>query len=281
MGQLGTLTVVGPGLIGGSIGLAAKQRGVAQRVLGVVRRESSGARAVECGAVDQALTDLADAARQSDLVVVCTPVSQVAQQVLAAAAELPAGAVVTDAGSTKGKIVTQVERDLPEGALFVGSHPMAGDHKSGPESARADLLEGRVVVVTPTPSTNPSALERASDFWTALGARVVQMSPAEHDAAVAVTSHAPHALASVLAASTPAPLLPLTGGGWRDTTRVAAGGPQLWRDILMDNRHEVGDAIDRFTDLLGTLRQALANNNGVLVQQILEQAKERRDALGS
>src|SRR5690606_27045055 len=135
--------------------------------------------------------------RQASLVVVCTPVEQIAQHVRQAAAAAPASALITDAGSTKEAIVAELA-DLPAGATFIGSHPLAGSEKAGPAHARADLLEGRVVVVTPRDlEREAEALGRVEAFWEGLGARIIRMTPREHDAAVAATSHAPHAVASV------------------------------------------------------------------------------------
>lgn len=281
MSSFGTVAIVGPGLMGGSIGLALKQEKLAKEVIGVVRSDASARRATDAGVVDQATTDLAKAAAKANILVVCTPVGQVAKTILRAARDCRPGTIITDAGSTKQRIVDQVVAGLPSGMEFVGSHPLAGDHKTGPESARADLLADRVVVVTPTKRTTQATTDRVSQFWEALGARVVTMSPAEHDAAVAVTSHTPHAVAAALAAATPADLLELTGGGWRDTTRVAAGSPTLWRDILLDNRDEVARAIEAFEGRLAALKQAVADADGAAIEQQLQEGKLRRDALGS
>lgn len=282
MANFGVVAIVGPGLIGGSIGLALKARGLAQSVIGVVRSQDSAGRAMKAGVVDRAELDLAAAAAEADLTIVCTPVADVPGHCQQAAAAARPGSILTDAGSTKELLVAEVEKSLAgSDAHFVGSHPLAGDHKSGPESARADLLAGRVVVVTPTDRTDAHALARVAELWTALGARVEQMSPAEHDAALARTSHAPHVVATALAAATPEDLLGLTGGGWRDATRIAAGSPTLWRDILLDNPQATLAALDAFTEQLGRLQQAIADHDRDAIYRCLEEGKLRRDALGS
>lgn len=284
MASLRTVTIIGPGLIGGSIGLALQQRGLADRVVGVVRRQDSADRAVRAGVVTDATLDLAAGVREADLVVVCTPVGQVSGHVLQAAQACPQRCLITDAGSTKAGIVERVEHALPGGSKstrFVGSHPLAGGHCAGPEAARADLLEGQTVVVTPTDKTAPDDLQQTMEFWTSLGAVVTTMAPAEHDAAVAQTSHLPHVLASALAASTPEGLLGLCAGGWRDTTRVAGGSAGLWCDILLDNRQQVLNSLDHFEETLARLRTAIDAADREAISRELQEGKLRRDALGS
>ncbi len=284
MSIFGTVAIIGPGLIGGSIGLGLKQRKLAQRVIGVVRSEASASRATGCGVVDLATTDLAHGVSEADLVIVCTPVGDVGAAVAAAAVSCRPGTLLTDVGSTKARLVAEIEQEKrvqSANLRFVGSHPLAGNHRSGPESARADLLAGRTVIVTPTDKSDADALESISQFWSSLGARVVRMSPDEHDAAVALTSHVPHMVASAMAAATPEALLEFVGGGWRDTTRVAAGSATLWRDILLDNRQEVLACLTQFETQLARLRQSISDADPQAVQQVLEEGKHRRDALGS
>src|SRR5581483_1777243 len=176
-----TLTIVGVGLIGGSVGLAAKARGLARRVIGVGRDERTLARAASAGAIDSFTKNLADGASAADLVVVCTPVDRVAADVLTAAAAASPRSVVTDAGSTKGNIVRALNGKMPaKAAPFVGSHPLAGSEKKGAAHARADLFADRLVVVTPTAETDPEAVSVVELFWQGLGARVVRMDPFEH-----------------------------------------------------------------------------------------------------
>ena len=217
------LTIVGVGLIGGSIGLAAKKRGTALRVHGVGRDAARLEAARKLGAIDECHLDLPSALRDAEVVIFCTPVSRIALQIQDAANLCPPGALLTDAGSTKRDLVQTVEANLPASARFVGGHPLAGSEKKGPEFADADLFVDRWTVLTPTEKTPVSAVEDARDFWQALGARVRLMSPEDHDRALALTSHLPHLIAASLAGILPENLRDLTATGFRDTTRVASG----------------------------------------------------------
>ncbi len=271
------LTIVGVGLIGGSVGLAAKAAGVAGRVVGVGRDEPTLARAQAAGAIDSFTTVAADAARDADLVVVCTPVDRIAADVRACAAVAPNRCVLTDAGSTKAGLVAA----LADEPRFVGSHPLAGSERRGAVNGRADLFAGRVVVVTPGPATDLEAVAVVDRFWQAVGARVVRMAPADHDRALAFTSHLPHAAASALAGVTPPEWLSLTAGGFRDSTRVAAGDPALWAAIFRANRDAVLTSVGQFRERLDEFARLLEADDGAGLERWLADGKRVRDALGS
>ncbi len=276
------LTIVGVGLIGGSVGLAAKARGAARTVVGVGRDLPTLERAQAGGACDRVTVDLADGVRAADIVVVCTPVDRVAADVVACCHAAPPRCVVTDAGSTKGNVLAGVAGRLPpNGAMFVGSHPLAGSEKKGAAFASAELFVNRLVVVTPDADTDPEAAAVVDLFWQSLGARVRRMDPAEHDLALAVTSHLPHAAASGLAAVTPREWLSLTAGGFRDSTRVAAGDPDLWAAIFRANGSAVVGALDAFLARMREFRDALEHDDGDAIRAWLEAGKQVRDALGS
>jgi prephenate dehydrogenase len=277
---LDTLTIVGVGLIGGSVGLAARARGVARQVIGVGRSAATLDTAVRIGAITAGTCDLAGAARQSDLILVCTPVDQIAGHVRAAAAACRPGTLLTDAGSTKDAIVRALDGALPPGVAFVGGHPLAGSEKHGPEHARADLFDGRLVILTPTAQTDADAVERAGSFWKRLGARVLLLSPQDHDDALAVTSHLPHLAAAALANALPDHLHDLTATGFRDTTRVAAGDPDLWTAIFAQNRGAVLAALARLAEHLAAYRDALEHNDMTTLRRLLAHAKTVRDDLG-
>jgi prephenate dehydrogenase len=275
------ITIVGVGLIGGSVGLAAKARGVARRVVGVGRDQWKLDRAVRRGAIDVLTTDLVQGIVDASLVVVCTPVDLIAATVREGAFVCGAGTLFTDGGSTKGRLVEEIESDLPPGVSFVGAHPLAGSEKSGIEHARADLFHGRLTVLTPTERTDPAAVERVESFWRAIGSRTLRLSPDDHDRALATTSHLPHVVAAGVAGITPTDWLPLTAGGFRDVTRIAAGDPWLWAAIFDANRDAVLTALGRFSDRLGEFRRYLeAGDQDGLVRWLTE-AKKVRDALGS
>jgi prephenate dehydrogenase len=275
------ITIVGVGLIGGSVGLAAKARGVARRVVGSGRDPANLARAAELGAIDSHSTNLAEAVAGSELVVVCTPVDWIADQLIEAANSCRDGVILTDAGSTKAEIVRRVDRSIRVGVAFVGSHPLAGSEKSGVAHARADLFDGRVTVVTVSASTDQSACSTVMDFWQALGSVVLNLTPDEHDEALASTSHLPHAVAAGVAGITDRALLSLTAGGFRDVTRIASGDPNLWAAIFLSNRDAILDAEDRFVDRMELLRQLLRSRDRDGLVRWLSEGKQVRDALGT
>lgn len=271
-----TVAIVGVGLIGGSIGLALRKRKLAERVVGIGHRQETLDEARKLKAIHHGTTDVAEGVRDAELIVVCTPVDAIVDHVVACAAHAPA-ALIADAGSTKAHIVESLDEQLPRGARFVGSHPLAGSEKTGPQHARADLFEGRVVVVTPTRRTARGDAQAITQFWETLGARVVSMTPVAHDAAVAATSHTPHVVASALAAATNLRDLPLVAGGWLDTTRIAGGDEELWRQILLDNRENTLAALQRFQASLTDFRAALEAADGAKLKQLLKQGRKRRE----
>jgi prephenate dehydrogenase len=188
-------------------------------------------------------------------------------------------------GSTKANIVAALDHEFAKhkarGVSFVGGHPLAGSEKTGPEHARGDLFEGRAVVVTPSRRTNTAACETVERMWRELGARVYRKSPAAHDRAVAAISHVPHVVASALAAATNKGDLPLVAGGWLDTTRVAAADPELWRQILVDNRADVLKALGEFETVLAALREALARDDQKRLIELLAAGRRNREAVGN
>jgi prephenate dehydrogenase len=194
------------------------------------------------------------------------------------------GTLITDAGSTKESIVRELDaaaRDggWPAGVRFVGSHPLAGNEKKGPQHSRADLFVDRTVVVTPGAATSAEVCRQVGDFWRALGARVVEMSSEEHDRALAMTSHLPHLVASAIAGVTPERYVTLTAGGWQDTTRIAAGNPQLWRQILLANPENVLAALKSLTDSLADWKSAIESADIAAVERLLAEGKRIRDSL--
>jgi prephenate dehydrogenase len=274
--RAGNVAIVGVGLIGGSVGLALRARGVAKRVVGIGRDAARLEEARTLGAVDVTATSLADGVAEADVVVVCTPVSRIASDVRAAAAAAPAGALITDAGSTKRDIVAVIEAEDRARRTFVGAHPIAGSERKGAAHARADLFRGRACVLTPTDRTPDDRLERARDFWEGVGCRVTTMSPAAHDEALALTSHLPHALAAALAATVPADRLPLAAGAYRDGTRVAGADPELWAAILLANRGPLLEAMAQLDRQLAALRAALEDGDEAWLRDWWAVAQARR-----
>jgi cyclohexadieny/prephenate dehydrogenase len=276
------ITIVGVGLIGGSVGLAAKARGAAGRVVGVDRDAATIAKAVALGAIDVGGTDLAEGVAGSGLVVVCTPVDRIAEMIVAAAPHAKPGALFTDGGSTKLGIIDAVRGKLPAGIDYIPAHPLSGSEKTGAEHGRADLFEKRVtVIIVNNFSAEWDRTVAVGRFWEALGSRVVLMNPEEHDRVLAFTSHLPHAVASAAAGVTHKEWLTLTAGGFRDVTRVAAGDPQLWAAIFEANRDAVLAAVDSFTKRLSEFRRLLEAGDHAGLVQWLTEGKQVRDALGT
>ncbi len=276
-----SVAIVGVGLIGGSIGLAVRRRHLAERVIGIGRRQSSLQTALRVGAVTETTTDLARGVAQAERVVVCTPVGLVVDFVLRVAEHCPPDALLTDAGSTKAAIVEALDGRLPGDCRYVGSHPVAGSEKTGAANARAELFEGRTTVLTPTERSRPRDVDQWKAFWSALGSEVEVMSPQAHDRALAATSHMPHAVAVALAASLPERWARLAGTGFRDTSRLGSGDPGLWRQIFSQNGRNVAEAIEAFEQQLGLLKEAIRRENEAELETLLEEAKRKRDALGS
>jgi prephenate dehydrogenase len=256
-------------------------RGLAGRVIGIGRSQHSLDAALRTGAVTDTSLDPA-AAAEADFVLVATSVASIPTLLDAVDAAVRPGTLLTDAGSTKGSIVSAWERKrVRRRGRFVGSHPLAGSHRRGPEAADADLFNGRVVVVTPAAATPPDDVAAVGEFWSALGATVYLMPPKEHDRIVAATSHAPHVLAAAIAIATPPAALPFTAGGWRDTTRIAAGDAQLWADILLDNATAVAAALRRIATASEQMLKAIEAGDRRRLVTLLSRAKDARDALGS
>lgn len=235
-----TVAIVGLGLMGGSLGLALKRRGAA-RVVGYARRVETRRLALELGAADAVSDSASDAVRDADRVVFCAPVETIPALAAECRGAMRKGCVVTDVGSTKAELILKLEGLFGAGGPhFVGSHPMAGSEKTGVEAAHPDLYVNAITAVTPTDASDAEAVRHIAELWTSVGARVVRIDPAKHDALVARTSHLPHLAAAVLVASVGREITPdirnFCGPGFRDTTRVASGSPEMWRDIVATNR---------------------------------------------
>jgi cyclohexadieny/prephenate dehydrogenase len=271
------VAVVGLGLLGGSVAGAARERGVAKRVVGVSRGRETAAAALAAGLADEATAELAAGVAGADLVVLCTPVFAMAETLRRAAPQLAPGAIVTDVGSVKARLVETLPGLLPPGVHYVGAHPMAGSHHTGLRHARKDLFEGAACVLTPTASTPPAALARVRGFWAALGARIFERDPAQHDAQVAWVSHLPHAVAFAYAASlagAPAEAFALRGAGFRDFTRIASSDPELWADILATNAKALAGPLAATAQALAALARAIEAEDAAAVHRFLAGASE-------
>jgi prephenate dehydrogenase len=281
--QFRKITIVGVGLLGGSIGLAVKHRKLAREVTGFVRSAASFKECGKAGAVDFVTTDLPAAVSNADLVILCTPLAQMRPLVEKMIPALKRGAIVTDVGSVKAGVVRELESLIAKaGAHFVGGHPMAGSEKTGVGAARENLFENAVCVVTPVKKSNKAALKKVEQFWKSLGARVLKLPPEQHDLLVSRTSHLPHVVAATLANLVLNPANPKTqaalcANGFRDTTRIASGSPEMWRDIALANRKNLSQAMDAFVAELKKLQSALKSGDENAVEKIFATAKQRRD----
>ena len=243
MKRLGNVAIVGVGLIGGSIGLALRQRGLADNVIGIGRRQVTLRIARRVGAITHTTIDLAKGVSEADLVIVCTSVGQIVGLVREAARHCPEGTLLTDAGSTKQTIVAALDEGLPRGCRFLGGHPIAGSEKSGPSYAQADLFDGRVAILTPTKNTRAEDFDLLENFWQGLGSVVLQMTPEEHDRALAIASHLPHMAAAALANTLSEKYFRVSGTGIpgrHPGGRQRAGA--LETDPVAQSRERVGGA---------------------------------------
>jgi prephenate dehydrogenase len=285
------VAIVGAGLVGGSIARAARAAGAEQVSLTDVS-DPTRARAAELGLADQVVDTLAEAVHDADLVIAAVPTRAVPDVVVAAAAAAPAHAVLTDVASLKRDLTVDVESRLRDlGGIevarrYVGGHPMAGSERSGPDAADAALFQGAAWILTPTSATDDAGLTRLSAFVRRLGARVVALSPERHDELVALMSHLPQLAASALAdlageAADAAGevVLAVAGGGFRDTTRIAASDPELWTGILTGNRPAVLDALDTFRQRLEDVRAALERDDHDELLHLLSRASAARRRL--
>lgn len=279
-----TVAIVGIGLIGGSLGMALRQRKLARRVLGLPRREATIHEALSVGAIDEGTLEFSRV-REAELVVLAPPVLSIPPLVEALAPYLSSGAIVTDVGSTKAELMRVLDPLLPPGVDLVGGHPMAGSEKGGVLAGRADLFEGAVWVLTRAPRTRPESLARLSELAVRLGARCVEMEPEFHDDAVARISHLPHVVAAALAEAAGAGSLPpevlrlLVAGGFKSTTRVAASPPEMWRDICLTNRDAILSALTDFEAALARFRAGLEQDSAEALLEAFERGGASRNSL--
>ena len=281
-----TVCVVGVGLIGGSFGMAVRERGLARQVIGAVRREETINQAFQRGAVDNATTDLTLAARGADLIFMAPPVGQMAGLCEVLAPVVRADAIITDGGSTKARVVSQCTRIFGQKAYFVGGHPMAGSEKTGVEAARSDLFESAIWVLTPTSNTPPPVVNQLIALVEGLGATPLLLNAPTHDALLSITSHLPHITASALvhlfsrARDESEVAQQLIAGGWRDSTRIAAGSAEMWRDISLDNAPAITRGLDDLIEQLQIVRDLLAKNEGEALHQWFDEAAIARRKQG-
>ena len=276
------MTIIGVGLIGGSLGLIAKQKNLVEEVVGFGRKRGMLQKAVSLKAIDRYSLSLPKAVEGADLIVLATPMGtfeKICREILP---YLQRGAVVTDVGSVKGNWVTRLESILSPQAFFVGGHPIAGREKSGVEAARADLFQGSRCVLTPTSRTDPAALEKVTRLWEKTGAKVALIDPVDHDQIMGAVSHLPHLAAYALMETLTHPKIArnkpvqFSAGGLRDFTRIAASSPEMWRDIFLTNKEVMVEMIDLFQETIEKIKKKILDEDGEGLFEIFDRAKEIR-----
>ncbi len=282
--------IIGVGLIGGSLGMILRRKALADHVVGVGRRVENLKTAVTLGAIDRYVADPQEGVRGSDLVILATPVDTYERHLREWAHCLAPGAIVSDVGSVKGILVERSESAMPAGVHFVGAHPIAGKEKTGVAAGSDQLFKGARCILTPTGRTDGTALERVKQLWEETGSILLSMDPHLHDQILGAVSHLPHVVAFALINALAElrdqqlPALDLaghSGGGLRDTTRIAASSPEMWRDIFLWNRDNVVSYIERYGRALDELKQLIKAGDAAGIEKLLERAKGEREQLNS
>jgi prephenate dehydrogenase len=277
------LAVIGVGLIGGSFALALKKAGKVAHVVGVGRNRANLDLARERGIVDSIAADAAAAARDTDVILVAAPVAQFAAIFTSLSVGLKAGAIVTDAGSTKRDVVAAARAALgAKIGQFVPAHPVAGAEKSGAAAASAELFRARRVVLTPLEENAPAAVAKVQALWEACGARITRLEPDEHDSVLAAVSHLPHLLAYALVhdiaqRDNAEQLFSYAAGGFRDFTRIASSHPEMWRDICIANRDRLLAELGRYQDKLAGVGRLLQAGDAAGLEKLFAEARQARD----
>lgn len=273
------VTIVGVGLIGGSLGMAIRHRRVAVRVVGYSRKRSTLRQAKARGALDVGTTRLRAAVEDADVVVLATPVDLIVPLARRVAPWMRCGSILTDVGSTKAEIVRALDRALPRHLSFIGGHPLVGSEQRGIAAATSSFFAHSACILTPTSGTDAAALRRVRRLWQGIGSRVLTISPQRHDRLLAGTSHLPHLLAACLVQSVALGPLPRAPQSLLDMTRIAASDPDLWDDIVLSNRAALLAAMNHFERHWRILRRHVVRGDRVALRRFMTKAKSIRDAL--
>ena len=277
------VTIIGVGLIGASFSLAMKKKGLCGTVCGFGRSRENLVRAKEKGIIDSFGSDAASACKDSDLIMLSTPVGTFLELAKAIAPVLKKGAVVTDAGSVKGRLVYNIEKIMPEGVHYIGGHPIAGSDRSGIETSSEELFRNAKCVITPTENSDGSSLQTVTALWESLGSEVIIMTPENHDKVYAAVSHLPHLIAYNImntVAEIDTSYLNFCGQGFKDTTRIASSSPELWRDICIMNRENLIEMITVFQKNLETLGRYLRASDPDSIEKEFRKARTLREGIG-
>ena len=277
------VALIGIGLIGSSLSHAMRRSGIAGTIVGHARTAETRATALQLGLIASAYATAAEAARNADLVILCAPVGVCGALAREIGPVLKPGAILTDVGSVKAAIVRDCGPFVPNGVHFIPGHPIAGTEQSGPEAGFATLFDGRWCVLTPPVGSDPAAVEKLKQFWQACGASVDVMDAEHHDMVLAITSHVPHVIAfnivntaAHLAEVTDSEVIKFSAGGFRDSTRLAASDPTMWRDVFLNNKSAVLEMLARFSENLAVMQRAIRFDDGDAIFKMITDARAIR-----
>lgn len=280
------ITIIGVGLLGASLAKVCRKRQLVNTIVGFGRNADTLQRAEAQNVIDRGTTDLKDAVKDADLVVLCSPVGAIVDRCREMAPHLKSGCLVTDVGSVKAPLVRDIEPLLPDGVHYVPAHPIAGAEKSGLDAATDDLYDGARCILTPTAKTDPGALERVRKFWQDVGMQVQTLDAEEHDFIYGAVSHLPHVVAFALIntvgqikTGTQENLLCLSAGGLRDITRIASSDPVMWRDIFLTNKTNVLELIGRLEETLGHIKHLIEAGDAQALEECFKNANNHRGKL--
>ena len=280
------MALIGIGLIGSSISHAARRAGLVDTITGHARTVGTRQVAVELGLVDAAYETAGEAVQDADLIVLCVPVGACGAVAREITPYLKSGAIVTDVGSVKESVVSDVAGHIPDGVHFIPGHPIAGTENSGPEAGFAELFDNRWCILTPRPGDDAAATAKLKAFWQGLGSHVEVMAPDHHDMVLAIVSHLPHLIAFNIVNSarhleqvTDKEVIKFSAGGFRDFTRIAASDPVMWRDVFLNNREAVLEMLGRFSEDLTDLQRAIRFGDGDKLQRLFSEARVVRKSI--
>lgn len=276
------VSITGVGLIGASFALALREKGLCKNITGYGRKEENLKRARERGIIDDYSLDPGEASADSDLIILSTPVGVFRDIIDKIKEVLKKGSLITDVGSVKGRLVYEIERSIPEGSFYIGSHPIAGSDRSGIDEARADLFKNAICIITPTENSDAVALRKIALLWESLGSKVRFMDPYKHDEIYAAVSHLPHVIAYTLVntiGDIDSDFIEYAGQGFKDTTRIALSSPEMWRDIVIYNRENLLRFLDVFKGEIKKIEECLENNNADAIKDIFQRARDLRERI--
>jgi cyclohexadieny/prephenate dehydrogenase len=278
-----TVSIIGIGLIGSSIARGIKKHNIANKVVGYAKTLETREKAMDLGYMDQVFDSANDAIKDADLVILCVPVGANRDIMIEISDNLSEGTILTDVGSVKAEVIKQLNDIIPDRVSFIPAHPIAGTEFSGPEAGFAELFDHKWCVLTPYEKSKKQDIKKVKNFWERLGMNVDEMSPEYHDLVLAITSHIPHLIAynivgtaTNLAEITRKEVTKYAAGGFRDFTRIASSDPIMWRDIFLNNQEAVLEMLDKFSDDLSSLREAIKKKDGKELQKYFTKTRDIR-----